>query len=229
MAFFGPSYTDQQKQQLALLQGQGGAQFGNVSNLYSGISGGYNSILANPGYTPGQVSNLFSSTLQPISGAFGSAAGGLQRTAGATRNNAGLYSGAAGLAQKAAQAMGPAASKTAFDVSNYGRDQQFKALSGMQNLYNPTLTAGTSLYDAGSSVANNPASPSVFSDILGAAGAAGGIMTGLGSMGMKPFAPPARAHGGKVKKNRPYIVGERGPEVFTPERSGRVIPNLYAA
>lgn len=34
-----------------------------------------------------------------------------------------------------------------------------------------------------------------------------------------------RAHGGPVSAGRPYIVGERGPEMFTPATSGRIIPN----
>jgi hypothetical protein len=37
-----------------------------------------------------------------------------------------------------------------------------------------------------------------------------------------------RADGGPVSRNKPYLVGERGPEVFTPQRSGSIIPNLAA-
>lgn len=36
---------------------------------------------------------------------------------------------------------------------------------------------------------------------------------------------PFRARGGSVSAGEPYIVGERGPEIFTPRRSGRIIPN----
>ena len=36
---------------------------------------------------------------------------------------------------------------------------------------------------------------------------------------------PARASGGPVDSKRTYLVGERGPELFTPERSGNIIPN----
>lgn len=35
---------------------------------------------------------------------------------------------------------------------------------------------------------------------------------------------PGRALGGSVGQNRPYLVGERGPELFMPGRSGTVIP-----
>jgi len=36
---------------------------------------------------------------------------------------------------------------------------------------------------------------------------------------------PGRAMGGPVTGNKPYVVGERGPELFVPTGSGRVIPN----
>ena len=36
---------------------------------------------------------------------------------------------------------------------------------------------------------------------------------------------PGLASGGLAEANRPYIVGERGPELFVPGRSGTVVPN----
>lgn len=36
---------------------------------------------------------------------------------------------------------------------------------------------------------------------------------------------PARARGGPVSGGSPYMVGERGPEMFVPERSGTIVPN----
>ena len=35
----------------------------------------------------------------------------------------------------------------------------------------------------------------------------------------------ARAAGGPVLPNQPYIVGEKGPELFTPGTSGNITPN----
>lgn len=37
--------------------------------------------------------------------------------------------------------------------------------------------------------------------------------------------PQARAHGGPIVAGRPYLVGERGPELIVPNTSGTVIPN----
>ena len=36
---------------------------------------------------------------------------------------------------------------------------------------------------------------------------------------------PGRAGGGPVWSNTPYVVGEKGPEVFVPNQSGTIIPN----
>ena len=38
-----------------------------------------------------------------------------------------------------------------------------------------------------------------------------------------------RADGGPVSANRPYIVGEQGPELMIPHSSGTVLPNSQLA
>ena len=50
-------------------------------------------------------------------------------------------------------------------------------------------------------------------------GSGGGLLGGLFNFGGK------RAAGGPVSAGSSYLVGERGPEMFTPSRSGRIIPN----
>ena len=53
----------------------------------------------------------------------------------------------------------------------------------------------------------------------------GAAQGGLG-MGMQGVAPPVpKAHGGPVSAGRPYLVGERGPELIVPQHDGYVIPN----
>lgn len=53
----------------------------------------------------------------------------------------------------------------------------------------------------------------------GGGGGFGGLLTGLvGSI----FGLPGRATGGPVAPDRPYLVGERGPELFVPTSAGRV-------
>lgn len=45
------------------------------------------------------------------------------------------------------------------------------------------------------------------------------ISTGGGGVGMR------RQHGGPVSANRPYVVGEAGPELFVPSGAGNIVPN----
>jgi len=50
-----------------------------------------------------------------------------------------------------------------------------------------------------------------------------GVNTALS--GFFPGLFPKRAAGGPVKGGSPYIVGERGPELFVPGASGNIVPN----
>jgi lambda family phage tail tape measure protein len=65
--------------------------------------------------------------------------------------------------------------------------------------------------------------------IMGAfSGGIGGATTiGSGSLagGAGALSFPVRANGGTVSADSPYMVGERGAELFVPGRSGTVIPN----
>jgi tape measure domain-containing protein len=53
----------------------------------------------------------------------------------------------------------------------------------------------------------------------------GGDTKGVFGFLAKGFGFQERAKGGPVTGGSPYIVGERGPELFVPVRSGRIIPN----
>jgi lambda family phage tail tape measure protein len=55
-----------------------------------------------------------------------------------------------------------------------------------------------------------------------AASAAGSFLTNL-------FSGLFKAEGGPVKGNQPYIVGEKGPELFVPPGAGKIIPNNQMA
>ena len=47
----------------------------------------------------------------------------------------------------------------------------------------------------------------------------------FGSGGALSFPIPGRAAGGAVSAGQPYMVGERGPELFLPSHSGSIVPN----
>ncbi len=51
-----------------------------------------------------------------------------------------------------------------------------------------------------------------------------GVSIGPGSISSRP-ALTDRRHGGPVGADEPFIVGEAGPELFIPDRAGRIIPN----
>ena len=59
---------------------------------------------------------------------------------------------------------------------------------------------------------------------LFAAPAGSGIGHALGGAVGALLGLPGRAAGGLVAPERPYLVGERGPEIFVPTSAGRVEP-----
>jgi tape measure domain-containing protein len=54
-------------------------------------------------------------------------------------------------------------------------------------------------------------------------GRGGSVINGVGNLGPN-FGIPQRANGGSVSGGQPYLVGERGPELFMPGRSGGIAP-----
>jgi tape measure domain-containing protein len=62
-------------------------------------------------------------------------------------------------------------------------------------------------------------------DIFSQLGSAGLFGKGLQSKLNAPTFGGARAMGGPVSAGKQYLVGENGPELFAPGRSGRIVPN----
>jgi len=58
-----------------------------------------------------------------------------------------------------------------------------------------------------------------------AAGATGGGFGGFFTAAAKSFAPSGNAMGGEIPAGQSRLVGERGPELFTPSQNGQVTPN----
>ena len=94
------------------------------------------------------------------------------------------------------------------------------ALSALDQIAARALNAGLDSIMGG----GNPAA-----GIGGMGGGAGGglaQMAGLFSQLIGSFLGlPGRATGGLVGPDRPYLVGERGPEVFVPTSAGHIEPN----
>jgi phage-related minor tail protein len=55
-------------------------------------------------------------------------------------------------------------------------------------------------------------------------GGKGGLLAAAAQILGSLIGAPGRATGGPVSPGRPYLVGERGPELFVPTASGRVEP-----
>ncbi len=53
----------------------------------------------------------------------------------------------------------------------------------------------------------------------------GVVSSALGGIGLPLPNLPKKAFGGSVTGNKPYMVGERGPELFVPGGNGTIIPN----
>jgi phage-related minor tail protein len=64
-----------------------------------------------------------------------------------------------------------------------------------------------------------------FGAMFGAPASAVSSYSSTGGISESVFNPMARANGGPVSANSPYLVGERGPELFMPSGSGTIIPN----
>lgn len=60
----------------------------------------------------------------------------------------------------------------------------------------------------------------LFAPAAGSGGPA--LLGGLGSLVQGLLGAPGRAIGGPVNAGRPYMVGERGPELFVPSTTGRI-------
>ncbi len=57
---------------------------------------------------------------------------------------------------------------------------------------------------------------------VGGKGGLGSLVTSAGSLFGSLLGAPGLATGGQVSPGRPYLVGERGPELFVPTASGRI-------
>ena len=87
--------------------------------------------------------------------------------------------------------------------------------NGIAGLRKGTATLGDMLNHIADKLINVGLNHILFGSVLGAAGGGGG-----GLLGLLGF-----ANGGRPPVGRPSIVGEKGPELFVPRRSGTIIPN----
>jgi len=118
------------------------------------------------------------------------------------------------------------AEDTAYSIQNAFADISFAVVKGkfddigdaFQNLLDSILRSLTNLF-----------AQSLFQKFLGmflGMGTGYDLPAGFSPSSLIPDTVPiARAIGGPVSMGSPYIVGERGPELFVPSTSGNIIPN----
>lgn len=104
-------------------------------------------------------------------------------------------------------------------------NNSFQAIGmSVSNAFKGMLTGATSFKDAMkgiiSAVIDELFRLFVVQQIVGMVSGAIGGLTGTPAAKL-----PGKAIGGSVGKNKPYMVGEQGPELFIPGGSGTIIPN----
>lgn len=134
-------------------------------------------------------------------------------------------------AKKSTAAVATLASETGLLAQKISTDLQDSFANAFVGLIDGTQTAGQALHSFFLSIEKDIAdlvakdfAKRLFGDLLNQGGGAGGGGTGwLGAL-IGLFGG-AKAAGGPVRSNMPYLVGERGPELFVPGASGQIVPN----
>lgn len=93
---------------------------------------------------------------------------------------------------------------------------------------------GKSLLEGGSKLLSKAKSPMGLAVLGTASLASGGYAAYKSATEEEPQQTPegqpieGRAKGGPVKRNKPYVVGENGPELFAPDSNGSIVPRMMA-
>ena len=107
--------------------------------------------------------------------------------------------------------------------SDIGMSIKSGVVDAIQSAIDGTKSLQQVAADLLNSIANKLLDVAINMALFGAmsgTGTGGGLLGGL----FKPSPVPARAQGGSVTAGQPYLVGERGPELFMPGRSGGIAP-----
>jgi hypothetical protein len=131
----------------------------------------YQSILANPGYTPAQQNAITGATEGGIGAAFGSASEGAANRAARTNNTAGLTANEDALARQRMITSGNLAAQNQTNFANNAEQQRQMALGGIGQLFGQNLSGANQTLGTQAGNARTPG----FWDTLGSsfAGALG--------------------------------------------------------
>lgn len=135
---------------------------------------------------------------------------------------------------QAADAYAATATRVESARESFNKFQELQQFFGQQlsSVFSDLITGSTKAADAIKKIGRALADAALQAAILGTGPLSGlfgtgnsggkvGGLTGLLFGGFGGF----RAAGGPVSPNMSYVVGENGPEIFTPQKSGQIIPN----
>jgi len=113
-----------------------------------------------------------------------------------------------------------------YEMDRALQDVTVDGLKGLEDSFANIVTGTSSVKDAFRNMAN-----SIVADLarIAARKAIGGIVGGLGGGGglggIVSGLFGGKAIGGSVQRGQPYMVGERGAEMFVPNQAGSIVPN----
>jgi hypothetical protein len=161
-------------QQLANQNGMNQALYNQGQSLSNTAAGGYQSLLANPGYTPAQQLAINNQSLGALSSAFGTLAQSAANRLARTRNSAGYADVLDELAREQGRQTPSVAQQNQFGFANKAQQDQLTALQGLSGLYgvNTSLLGRTlgipgQLLNTRTNLANAPGFGSTFAQSLG--------------------------------------------------------------
>jgi hypothetical protein len=143
-------------------------------SLSNTAAGGYQNLLANPGYTPAQQSAITNNSMGALSSAFGALAQSAANRVARTNNSAGYGDLMDDLARQQGQQTASLAQQNQLAFANQSKQDQLTALQGLSGLYgvNSSLLGKTlgipgQLLNTQAGIANAPGFGTSFAQSLG--------------------------------------------------------------
>ena len=121
--------------QLATQNAMNRALYNQGQSLSNTAAGGYQSLLANPGYTPAQQSAITNQSMGALASAFGALAQSAANRTARTRNSAGYGDLLDELAREQGRQTASLAQQNQFGFANQAKQDQLAALQGLSGLY----------------------------------------------------------------------------------------------
>ena len=172
-------------QQLANQNAMNQALYNQAQSLSNNAAGGYQSLLANPGYTPAQQSAITNQSMGALSSAFGALAQSAANRMARTRNSAGYGDMLDELAREQGRQTASLAQQNQFGFANQAKQDQLAALQGLSGLYGVnssllgrTLGIPSQLLNTRTNLANAPGFGSTLGQAFGAF--LGAVLPGYG-------------------------------------------------